>query len=70
MKFQQANLQDGRDFGERVLSIFLVKIRAAIFDVYSSGRVREVSDAQKKGEGRSRAVAITALPSPHRPFKI
>ena len=70
MKFQPANRQDGRDFGERVLSIFLMKIRAAIFDVYSSGRVREVSDAQKKGEGRSGAVAITALLSPHRPFKI
>lgn len=40
MKFQPANLQDGRDFDERVLSIFLVKIRAAISDVYSSGRVR------------------------------
>lgn len=53
MKFQPANLQDGRDFGERVLSIFLVKIRAAIFDVYSSG-VRGEINFYQGGERRSK----------------
>lgn len=54
MEFQPANLQDGRDFGERVLSIFLVKIRAAIFDVYSSGRVRREINFYQGGERRSK----------------
>ena len=54
MKFQPANWQDGSDFGERVLSIFLVKIRAAISDVYSSGRVRRVIIFYQGGERRSK----------------
>ena len=35
-----ASLQSSRNFGERVLSIFLVKIKAAIFVFYSSERLR------------------------------
>ena len=36
------SLQSRRNFDERVLSIFLTKIMAAIFDFYGSGRlVRE-----------------------------
>ena len=54
------NLLSVREFGKRVLSVFLVKIVAASFDVYGSGRLgREINLNQgdeelskgRRGEG-------------------
>ena len=51
------SLQSRRNFDERVLSIFLTKIMAAIFDFNGSGRkwkkeicTKGAVDSQKQGE--------------------
>ena len=41
-----------REFGKRVLSVFLVKIMAALFDVYRGGRI--VRNLYQRDEGRSK----------------
>ena len=62
------SMQTRRNFGERVLSIFLTKIMAAIFDFNGSGRLwRERSlyqgavDSQKYGERWGGRVKITPV---------
>ena len=47
------NLQTRRNFGERVLSIFLATIMVAIFDYNSSGRLGRVINLYHGGERRS-----------------
>ena len=62
------SMQTRRNFGERVLSIFLTKIMATIFDFNGSGRLgRErslyqgVVDSQKYVERWGRRVKITPV---------
>lgn len=57
------SLQDRCNFGEPELSIFVVKITAAVFDFNSSGRLGEktfwtnvMSKGQKEGDGRGEAM--------------
>ena len=48
------NLQSRRNFGERVLSIFLTKIMAAIFDFNGSGRLGREGNLYHGGSRRSK----------------
>ena len=69
----QTSLQSKRNFCGRVLNTILVKVIAAIFDFYSSGRMgRErstegTSNGQKEGQGRAGAKEIPPSPSPPPP---
>ena len=48
------NLQSRRNFGERVLSIFVTKIMAAIFDFNGSGRLGRERNMYHWGSRRSK----------------
>ena len=63
------NLQTRRNFGERVLSIFLATIMVAIFDYNSSSRLGRVINLYHGGERRStirRGVGWAFPPYPYR----
>ena len=70
-----ATVTEASSFGERVHNIFLMKVIAAIFDLYNGGRQGEriflngVCHDQREGEGRGGAIEITSfcLSLPHSP---
>ena len=70
-----SSLQSRRNFGGRVLSIFLTNIMAAIFDLNGSGRLGERrkfvpkgrSSVKNKKRGRGWEVKIFALRPPPTP---
>ena len=70
-----SSLQSRRNFGGRVLSIFLTNIMAAIFDLNGSGRLGERrkfvpkgrSSVKNKERGRGWEVKIFALRPPPTP---
>ena len=67
MNTVKVSLRSRRNFGERVLSIFLAKIIAAIF--YFKGRGRLVRERKLYQGSRRRYSPSPALPSPHRLYR-
>ena len=74
-----ATVTEASSFGERVHNIFLMKVIAAIFDLYNGGRQGEriflngVCHDQREGEGRgwgNRNYFFLPFPTPfpHRPI--